>query len=68
MNLYQHMKNQPISSICSAYTTDIKTLQSDMLKAFWSTSQQPDFSQIWDMCSNIAISVNFHYRTNSEKN
>ena len=27
-------------------------LQSDWLRAFWPMSQEPDFSQVWDLCKN----------------
>ena len=42
-------------------------LQSDWLRAFWPSSPELDFPQIWDLCRNTANSMNFHYRTNSEK-
>ena len=42
-------------------------LQSDWLRKFWPISQEPEFSQIWDLCRNIANNINFHYRTNSVK-
>ena len=46
VNLYQHAKNEAVSSICSREIVDLKILQSDWLTAFWSTSQEQDFSQI----------------------
>ena len=41
-------KNQAISLIFSEYIVDLKILQFDWLKAFWSTIQEPEFSQIWN--------------------
>ena len=46
---------------------DWKILQSDWLRIFWSISQEPEFSQIRDLCRNIANNIHFHYRTNSVK-
>ena len=42
-------------------------MQSDWLRTFWPISQEPEFSQIWDLCRNTANNINFHYRTNSVK-
>ena len=39
----------------------------DWLITFWSISQKPEFSQIWDLSRNTANNINFHYRTNSVK-
>ena len=39
-NLYQHAKNQAVSSICSAEMLDLKICQSELLRAFWSISQE----------------------------
>ena len=33
----------------------------------WSISQEPEFSQIWNLCRNTANKINFNYRTNSVK-
>ena len=68
MNLYQHAKNQAFSSFFSRDILDLKILQSDFPKAFWSISQEPDFSQVWDLCKNTVNNINFHYKPNSEKN
>ena len=46
---------------------DLKILQTDWLRAFWSTSKETDFSKKWDLCMNTANTINFHYKTNSEK-
>ena len=67
MNLHQRDKNEAVSSICSGEILDLKILQSDWLRAFWPISQEQDFSQIWDLCRNIANNINFHYRTTSVK-
>ena len=42
-------------------------MQSDWLRTFWPISQEPEFSQIWDLCRNTANITNFHYRTNLVK-
>ena len=39
MNLYEHAKNQPVSSYCSREIVDLKILQYDWPRAFWSISQ-----------------------------
>ena len=39
----------------------------DWLITFWSISQKPEFSPIWDLSRNTANNINFHYRTNSVK-
>ena len=46
MNLYQHAKNEAVSSICPGEILDLIILQSDRLRAFWPLSQEQDFSQI----------------------
>ena len=66
VNLYQHAKNQAVSSIRSGEMVDLKILQSEWLRAFWPISQERDLSQIED-CRNTANNINFHYRTNSGK-
>ena len=62
VNLYQHLKNQAILLM-----VDWKTQQSDWLRTFWPISQEQKFSQKWDLCSNTAKYINFHYRTNPVK-
>ena len=42
-------------------------LQSEWLRTFWPISQEPEFSQICDLCRNKANNINFHYKTNSAK-
>ena len=42
-------------------------MQSDWLRTFWHISQEPEFSQIWNLCRNTANKINFNYRTNSVK-
>ena len=46
VNLYQNAKKEAVSSICFGERVDLKILQSNWLRAFWSTSQQQDFSQV----------------------
>ena len=53
MNLHKYAKNQAISSICSGDMADIKILQSDWLREFWSISQEPGFPHIRELCRNI---------------
>ena len=67
VNLYQHKKNEAISSFCSRYIFDLKILQYYWPRAFWHKSQERDFSQIWNLSNNIAYNVNFHYRPHSGK-
>ena len=59
-------KNEVISSICSRETVDLKTLQSDWLRAFWPISQEQDFSQC-RICAETANNMDFHYRSKSVK-
>ena len=67
VNLYQHAKNEAVSSICFGEIVDLKILQSDWLREFWPISQEQDLSQIKDSCRNTANNKNFLYRTNSVK-
>ena len=45
VNLYQHAQNEAMPLICSGGIGDLKTLQSDWLRAFWPISQEQNFSQ-----------------------
>ena len=63
VDLYQHAKNEAVSSIFSGDMLDLKILQAEWLKEFWAISQEQYFSQKEDLRSNI----NFDYRTNSGK-
>ena len=66
MNLYQHAKNQVISSFCSRYIIDLIILQSDWLRASWPISQEPqEFSQICDLCRNTTNKTKF--RNNNDQ-
>ena len=65
--LHQYVKNQAFSSFCSRDIVNLKILQSDWLRAFWPISQEPDFSQVWDLCKNTANITQFLYRPNLEK-
>ena len=38
-----------IPSICSGDIADLKMVQSNLLRAFWHISQEPDLSQIRDL-------------------
>ena len=67
VNLYQHVKNQPISLICSGDMFDQKILQFDWLRTYRSIFQEQKFSQIWDLSRSTGNNANFHYRTNSVK-
>ena len=46
LNLYEHAKNEAVSSICSCEILDLKILQPDWLRVFWPISKEQDFSQI----------------------
>ena len=60
MNLYQHIKNLAISSICSRYIANLKILESDWSRTFWLISQKPDFFGLFPV-------TELHCRPNSEK-
>ena len=57
VNLYQHTKNEAISSICSGEIVDLKILQSDWLRAFWPISQEQDFSQNFQNFQNLLFII-----------
>ena len=61
MNLYENAKHQAFSLFCSRDIVDLKILQSGWLRAFWPISQEPDFSQVQDLCKNTAIIKTFLY-------
>ena len=67
MNLYQHTKNQAISSSYSRDTVDRKILQSDWPRTFLLISQESDFSQAQDLYRDVVNNINFRYTTNSEE-
>ena len=67
VNLYQHAKNEVVSSICSEEMLAFKILQSEWLGAFWPISEEQFFSQIEDLYRNTVNKINFNYRTNSGK-
>ena len=46
MNLHEYAKNQAFSSFCSKNIVNLKILQSDWSRAFWSVSQEPDFPRM----------------------
>ena len=66
-SLYQHSKNEAISTICSWKMLDLKIPRSEWLRAFWPISQEQYFFQIEDLYRNTANNINFHYRANSGK-
>ena len=45
---------------------DLKIVQSDWPRAFWTISQEEGFSQ-YRICVGTQQIINFHYRTNSVK-
>ena len=59
------LKYQALSSICSTDILDLKILQSDWPRAFWSISQEQGSSQIWDLFKNTANNITFCYRVTS---
>ena len=68
MNLYQHTKNQAISLICSGHGWS-KTPANRMAENISAhISGKKFFSQIWDLCKNIANNIYYPYRTYSVKN
>ena len=67
MNLHQYAKNQAFSLFCSRDIVNLKTLQSDWLRAFWPILQEPELSQVWDLCKNTANIMKFLDRPNLEK-
>ena len=67
MNLHQYAKDQAFSSLCSRDIISLKILQSDWSRAFWPISQEPEFSQVWDLCKNTANIIKCLYKPNSEK-
>ena len=60
------MNNQAFSSFFKDMV-DLKIMQSDWPREFWPISQEPDFSQVWDLYKNTVNKINFPYRPNSEK-
>ena len=59
-------KKEAVSSICFGEVINLKMLQSDWLRAFWSNLQKK-ISQIWDLFWNTKNNIKIHYRTNSVK-
>ena len=53
-------KNQTFSSFSFRDIVDLKILQSDWSRVFWSISQESNFSQIWDLCKNRANNLTFN--------
>ena len=65
--MYQHSKNQALSLFCSRDIVDLKLLQSDWPSTFWPISQEPDFSQAWDLCKNTTNNIKFLSKPNLVK-
>ena len=61
-------KKQDLSSFYSGDIVNLKILQSDWPKSFWSIFQELDFTQVRDWFKNTANNKNLLYRPNSEKN
>ena len=59
VNLYQLIKNKAASSISSGEILDLKVLQSEWLRAFWSICLE-HFSQIEDLYKNTVNTINFN--------
>ena len=53
------MQKMTFSSLSSRATVNLKILQADWPRAFWPITQEPDFSQVWDVCKNTAVNINF---------
>ena len=67
VNFYHHAKNKAVSLIFSGEMVDLKILQSEWLRAFWSIPHEKDLSQREYLGRNTANNINFHYRTKSGK-
>ena len=59
VNLYQLIKNKVASSISSGEILDLKVLQSEWLRAFWSICLE-HFFQIEDLYRNTVNNINFN--------
>ena len=44
---------------------DLRVLQSDWLRASWRITQEPEFSQVWDLC--MQLSFNTRIRKSNDK-
>ena len=66
-NLFQHAKNQAISSICSGDMTWLIQNRCNWIEwVFWPMFQKTNISEIWVLCRNTATRKNLHKWTNSE--
>ena len=65
MNLYQKAKNLASLPFCYRDLLDSKNPTVWLVKSI--LVQEPDFSQILDLCKNTINNINFRYRTNSKK-
>ena len=67
VNLYQHAKNEVVSSTCSGEMLDSELLQTEWIRVFWPVSLEQHFSQREDLYRNTANNIHSHYRGNSEE-
>ena len=70
LNFHHHHKNQFIPLILSWHTANFwvlrlewphpfLTMATPWPREFSPISQEPNFSQVWDLCKNTAININF---------
>ena len=62
----QHAKRRTISSFCSRDIADVKILQSDWPKEFWSISQESDFPK-YRICAGIEQIIKTFIRERIQK-
>ena len=67
LNVYLHAENQANWPFRSRDIAVLRILQSDWLRTFWPISPEPEFSQIWGLCSLFANHKSFHFRLNAKK-
>ena len=68
MKLSQHVKNQPNSSNHSYDIAVLKILLPNWPIGFRPSTQEAEFSWIWDLISETNNNMNFHLKLNSAKN
>ena len=66
INLYQNAKIKLFIDLFLRYGW-LKNPAVWLAETFWPISQEKKFPQIWDLCSNTASNINFHYSSNSAK-
>ena len=68
LNLYSHATNQVDLLILSWDIAGLRILRSDWLRTLCLTTQEPEFSQIWDLCRrHRANNIYFHLTPDPEK-